>query len=233
MKRPLLFLFTTLYLSFSFIQTQAQETETLLGNWYLQERFLIADKNEDALMAKAELQQFSKEFAYYLYGRNFALTDLNRDGKLSFNEMSQRIESEFTFRQQMDRKEIRELKTNYAQLTNPDLTFLKNNPELVAQLFTNLEWMYTHRNLVSQLNEDTQWSQANPETLVSLQRNLCWLATNPEAAKSLYKNREATRQMPELLSWRADHKSFMKTYPFLNGNYVPAFWPGSIRMRGK
>lgn len=233
MTRPLYFIFAALFLTTSFIQSQAQETETLLGNWYLQERFIIADKNEDALMEKAELQQFPNEFAYYLYGRNFDLTDLNQDSKLSFNEMVQRVESEFSFRQQMERKEIRELKAKYPQLSNPDLPFLKENPVLVAKLFSNLEWMYTNKKLVIQLNKDAQWSQDHPETLISLQRNLCWLATNPEAARTLYKNREATRQLPELLSWRADHKSFMKSYPFLNGNYMPAFWPGNIRMRGK
>lgn len=232
MTRPFYFLIAAL-LPLFFAQAQAQETETLLGNWYLQERFLIADKNEDALLEKGELQQFNKEFAYYLYGRNFPLTDLNQDGKLSFNEMAQRTESEFSFRQQMDRKEIRELKATYPQLANPDLTFLKNNPELVAQLFMNLEWMYANRDLVMQLNKDLNWSKNNPGTLLSLQRNLCWLATNPDAAKTLYKNREATRQLPELLSWRADHKSFMKNYPFLNGSYMPAFWPGNIRLRGK
>jgi hypothetical protein len=233
MTRPFNFLFAALILPLFFIQAQAQETETLLGNWYLQERFLIADKNEDALMEKSELEKFSKEFGYFLYGRNYILTDLNRDGKLSFNEMSQRVESEFSFRQQMDRKEIRELKSNFSELENPNLTFLKNNPELVSKLFTNLEWMYTHPQLVTELSQDASWSQDHPEALLSLQRNLCWLATNPEAAKTLYKNREATRQLPELLSWRADHKSFMKNYPFLNGNYMPAFWPGNIRMRGK
>ncbi len=230
MTRPLNLLITTLILSLSFVFTQAQEVETLVGNWYLQERFLIADENDDALLNKAELQHFNKEFAYYLYGRNYQLTDLNMDGKLSFNEMSQRIESEFSFRQQMERKEIRELKSQYPQLADPSIDFLKSNPQLVASLFSNLEWMYTHGNLMLALSEDFGWTKNNPEALLNLQRNLCWLATNPQIARKLYQDRETARQLPELLSWRADHKSFLRSNPFLNGNYMPAFWPGNIRI---
>jgi hypothetical protein len=224
------FLTLPLLLSLHPLFAQVEANQNLVSNWYLEERFLITDQNEDALLDKSEMRQFPKEFAYYLDNRNFELTDLNKDRKLSFNEMKRRVRTEFTFRQKQELKELRQIEQEVEQL---DLSTLKAQPAVLVRLFGNLEWLYANRKLAERIIADQEWANAHPEVMLSLQRNLCWLASNPAKAKILYRNRQLTSQLPELLGWRADHKAFIRSHPKLDGIYPVLYWPEEIRVNGK
>ena len=208
---------------------QSSPMNQKITEWYLEERFIIADQNDDALLDRHEMQKFPKEFTYYLIDRHFQLSDKNRDGLLSYNELYQRVKTEFIYRLNMDRKDLRGLEESYHELNNATLTYLKQHPQLVAKLFANLSWMYDHGNMASTLYEDKLWTSQHPEVLVSLQKNLCWMASNPLAARVLYKNSDTNSRLPEMLGWRAAHKDFFRRYPKLDQFYALEFWPTNIQ----
>lgn len=201
-----------------------------ITEWYLEERFIIADQNDDALLDRDEMLRFPREFTYYLVERHFQLSDKNRDGLLSFNELYHRVRTEFIYRQNMDRKDLRALEESYPQLADLELSYLKQHPQLVVRLFANLSWMYSHSELAESLYEDKLWTSQHPEALVSLQKNLCWMASNPIAARILYKNNDTNSRLPEMLGWRASHKDFFRRHPKLDQFYEMSFWPTNIQL---
>ena len=213
---------------FSPIWAQNASFDQVVSNWFLEERFIIADKNDDALLEREEMEAFAGEFVYYLSGRNYSLTDRNRDGFLSFNEMFARTRSEYMFRYNAEQRQLRNLRAQYSFLQNPDIVTLKANPELVKQLFTNLSWMYNFADVATALYMDKAWMNANPGVKLSLHKNLRWMAANPEKAKEMYRDRYTTQQLPELLAWRADHKDFFRKYPRLDHLYLLEFFPSEI-----
>lgn len=75
------------------------------------------------------------------------------------------------------------------------------------------------------LYNDKAWTTENPEVILVLHQNLRWMTSNPSKAKNLYKNRHATRQLPELLGWRADHQAFIRMNPVANKFYGVSFFP--------
>lgn len=185
----------------------------------------MADKNDDALLDKQELQEFPEEFAYYLIDRHYALTDLNKDNRLSFNELSKRTKTEYNYRYNLERKQLRELSQRYPGLETADLAFLKSRPELVEQLFSNFTWMVEHASLAASLYHDANWTRLHPQTLIALHKNLRWMTANPAKARDLYSNRDMTRRLPELLGWRADHKAFIRRLPTPDRFYGLGFLP--------
>ncbi len=196
--------------------------------WFLEERFLIADHNDDALLETGELRKFPEEFVYYLDERNFEAADKNRDGFLSFNEINARRNSEYIFRYNMERKAYRELARTYPLLELADVRYLKDNPELVVQLFSNFTWMLEHPKLAEEVYSDRSWTARNVEVLVALHKNLRWMASNPIEARDLYRDRNTTQRLPQFLSWRADHQEFMRRFPRLENIDQIDFVPGDI-----
>ncbi|MEZ4827301.1 MAG: hypothetical protein R3C61_13635 [Bacteroidia bacterium] len=81
---PVLLLFANL------VYAQNTQLNSDITTWYLEERFIIADQNDDALLSKSEMKVFADEFCYYLADRYFELADRNQDGFLSFNEINLR-----------------------------------------------------------------------------------------------------------------------------------------------
>lgn len=221
---PALFLFANL------LSAQNPQLYEDITNWYLEERFIITDQNDDALLSKAEISVFSDEFCYYLADRHFELADRNQDGFLSFNEINLRKKSEYLYRTNLERKNLRLLAEDYPLLSQADGNYLRDNPELVKSLFANLVWLCENGELASQIVNDRLWNTRYPEVMIVLHRNLRWMVANPDKAKNLYRDRLATQQLPELLSWRADHKDFIRRYALPDRFYELEFIPESVRL---
>jgi hypothetical protein len=210
---------------------QINQTEKEVSIWFLEERFLIADQNDDALLDKTELQAFPREFAYFLESRNYELTDKNQDGLLSFNELNTRRQTENIYLFSQQRKDLRELARAYPMLAQADQVYLKANPALVEALFHNLIWMYDNPELAAKVYQDKRWMAANPQAAIALQSNLRWLAANPFAANQLYRDRAATQKLPELLGWRASHKRLIRSMPEVISLWELDFIPQEIQVQ--
>ncbi|MEM6265092.1 MAG: hypothetical protein AAGI38_21470 [Bacteroidota bacterium] len=229
---PLTHIAAGLFVLFSFGTLYGQQipVEEELTKWFYEERFIIADQNMDALLDKQELVSFQEEFVYYLQGRNYELTDRNKDGRLSFREMYARRVSEANFRYKMENRRIIELKARYPQLKTQPVDFLRTSPAIAAELFRNFVWLYSNEETAKALYTEKTWTSKHPDVLVALQRNLRWMVSRPAEARNIYANRQATRALPQLLSWRADHKVFMRKYPTLNPIYGLGFFPEEVRV---
>lgn len=199
--------------------------------WYQEERFILADKNDDALLDKSEVEQFKSEFAYFLEPRNYEVSDKNQDGFLSFQEVVNRTKSETIYSYQQERKEILRLAREYPLIFQADVKYLKNNPELTGQLFRNFVWMYEHSDLVRDICKDKGWMTKNPKVTLTLHKNLRWMASNPTLAKSLYKNRDLTHKLPHLLGWRANHLEFIRRHPVADKFYEMEFIPEGVLIK--
>ncbi|MEZ4684757.1 MAG: hypothetical protein R3B47_01395 [Bacteroidia bacterium] len=202
-----------------------QQLNQILSDWYLEERFILVDKDKDALLDRGELQQFNQEFAYYLEPRNFLLSDTDGDGKLSYREMRTRVVVEFNYRYA---REVEALTKAYAEapgLRAADAAWLKSHPAITASLFGNLYWMNNHSELAREVYQDKEWMQEQSNVLASLQRNICWLVTHPADAKQLYKDLKISQKAPEMMSWRAAHKNLLRRYNELPEDIVLSFLP--------
>lgn len=199
-----------------------------ITTWFQEERFLITDQNDDALLSRKEMERFENEFSYFLDSRHFTIADLNKDGLLSFNEIHAKRNAENVYRLRQDRRKLRELSRKHPTLAQANHKYLKQRPALVVDLFANLVWLRENPKLAEKLYKDRRWTGTNPEVLVSLHRNLRWMAANPSEAEDLYKNRNATRRLPELLGWRADHKAFINQHPQIQRFYDKGFIPGGL-----
>ncbi|MCI4666709.1 MAG: hypothetical protein MRZ79_01010 [Bacteroidia bacterium] len=199
-----------------------------ITTWFQEERFLITDQNDDALLSRAEMERFENEFSYFLESRHFVIADRNQDGLLSFNEIHAKKNAEKVYRFRQDRRKLRELSRVHPTLAQASNKYLKQRPQLVVSLFSNLIWLRENPELAEKLYKDRRWTGTNPEVLVALHRNLRWMAANPSEAEALYKNRNATRRLPELLGWRADHKAFINQHPQIQRFYEQGFIPGGI-----
>jgi len=226
-------LLTLLAISFSFHLSFGQDLDTnqKINNWFLEQRFMMADKNDDALLDQKEMESFQEEFVYFLTNRYFDLSDVNQDGLLSFSEMFSRRKSEYLFRYNFERKQLRNLIQQYPLLPQADLPYLKQNPALVASLFANLVWLYEEAELVEKLLKDAYWLENNPDIMLALHKNIRWMAANPSRARRLYQNRTLTQQLPQFVGWRADHKKFIRTNSLVDRFYEISFIPEGIHIQ--
>lgn len=218
---------SSLHMSFG----QHGETNQKIDSWFLEQRFMMADKNDDALLDRREMEKFKEEFVYFLTNRNFDLSDTNKDGLLNFGEMFSRKKSEYLFRYNFERKELRRLIQEYPYLPMADVSYLKKNPALVASLFKNLVWTYEKAEMVEKLLKDAFWLERNPEIMLALHGNLRWMAANPDRARRLYQNRKYTQQLPQFIGWRADHKRFIRSNSLVNRFYEISFIPEGIHIQ--
>ncbi|MEL6649423.1 MAG: hypothetical protein AAFQ87_01325 [Bacteroidota bacterium] len=205
-----------------------QSPQQQISTWFLEERFLIADQNDDALLEIEEMKRFPQEYAFYLTEDNFKLSDNNQDGYLSFNEIKLRRRSENTYLFIYHRRQLREITRQYPLLAQADEKYLRDNPKLVAQLFNNLIWMYEEPSLAAAVYTDKRWMNANPEVAIALHSNLRWLAAHPNAANQLYRDRGTTQKLPELMGWRSSHKQLILRIPNLEEMYEFEFIPREI-----
>ncbi len=199
-----------------------------ITTWFQEERFLIADQNDDALLSRSEMERFQTEFSYFLDNRHFSIADKNKDRLLSFNEIHDKRGAEKVYRYRQERIKLRELARQHPTLAQVRFKYLRQHPALVVELFSNLIWLRENPDLAEKLYKDRRWTGSHPEVLVALHRNLRWMAANPTEAEDLYKNRNATRRLPELLGWRADHKAFINQHPQIERFYEQGFIPGGI-----
>ncbi|MEO1419025.1 MAG: hypothetical protein AAFW00_27470 [Bacteroidota bacterium] len=227
-QRQPLFLLLILLLSTSSLFAQSDPVCQEITAWFQEERFIIADQNEDALLARTEMQVFPQEFVYFLAGRHFQIADINKDGFLSFNELHAKRKSENIFRYQLERRQIREMAQQHPYLAQADERYLKKYPILVKTLFTNLLWLSENAPIAEKIYKDRRWISSNSEAILALHRNLRWMAANPSEASQLYNNRYATSQLPELIGWRAEHKAFIRQHPKLDRFYEASFIPGGF-----
>lgn len=195
-----------------------------IKDWYLEERFLITDSNDDALLDRTELAKFSDEFSYYLVEEHFTASDYNKDRHLSFNEIRNRVHSEMMYRASTERRELRKLKQSYSIPAKPNRNFYMQRPNLVANLFGNLTWMQENPEMVRDILSHGQWIQDHDAVTIVLQKNLRWMVSHPKEAEKLYNIRSTTELLPELLSWRADHKNFIRQNQMLNKAYLVDFF---------
>ena len=202
-----------------------QELNQVLSDWYLEERFILVDKDKDALLDRDEIQQFEQEFAYYLEPRNYILSDTDGDGKLSYRETRSRVVVEFNYRYAREVEALKKAYTDTPALREADAVWLKSHPALAASLFGNLYWMNKHSELAREVYQDKAWMQTHSNVLASLQRNICWLVTHPADAKQLYKDLKISRKAPEMMSWRAAHKNLLRRYNELPEDIVLSFLP--------
>lgn len=209
-----------------FLQASSQNLTNSreIRDWYLEERFLITDSNDDALLDRTELAKFSDEFSYYLIEEHFRASDYNKDRHLSFNEIRNRVHSEMMYRTSAERRELRTLKQSYTIPTKPSIEFYLQRPILVADLFGNLTWMQENSDLVKNILDRTQWMEAHDEVNIVLQKNLRWMVSHPGQAEQLYNNRSTSKLLPELLGWRADHKIFIRQNQMINKDYLVDFF---------
>lgn len=220
---------SALFSQFSF--GQDTETRQKIDNWFLEQRFIMADQNDDAMLDRKEMENFEEEFVYFLTSRYFDLSDTNRDGLLNFGEMFARRKSEYLFRYNFERKQLRRLMQSYPALPQADISYLKKNPALVSALFNNLVWMYEKAELVEKLLKDGFWIENHPEVMLSLHNNIRWMAANPDRARRLYQNRSFTQQLPQFIGWRAGHKRFIKSNSLVDRFYETSFIPAGIHIQ--
>lgn len=218
-----------LFAAAPFFSLYAQNTpQKEISTWFLEERFLIADQNDDALLDLKEMKRFPQEFAYYLTDSHFDLSDNNQDGYLSFNEVNLRRRTENSFLFTYHRRQLRDISSDFPLLAQADIKYLKANPALVNRLFSNLIWMYEHPGLAERLYSDKRWLSANPEAAIALHTNLRWLAAHPTAATQLYRDRSTTQKLPELMAWRSSHKQIIMRMPDVVEMYELEFIPREI-----
>lgn len=220
------FFLTFALLLTSFVSLFAQQNiNQVLTDWYLEERFILVDQDRDALLDQDEIGQFPQEFGYYMDPRNFLLSDTDGDGKLSYRETKSRVVVEFNFRYAKEVASLGRLFDQNPTLKLADASYLKANPELTTSLLGNLYWMNNNPVLARSVYSDQNWMQSHTNALASLQRNLCWLVTHPADAKSMYKQLKLSRQAPEMMSWRAAHKHFLRRYNELPDDIILSFLP--------
>ena len=216
---------------FSLTSFAQQDISRITSDWFQEERFLIADLNDDARLDRGEISQFSEEFVFFTDSRQFALTDRNQDGLLSYSEISAVAETERNFRFQYDRRELQFLASQYPMLAQANVSYLKDNPQLTAGLFANFKWMMEHGAIASDLLNDQIWTSRHPEVMVSLHKNLRWMVANPSSARKLYRDRRVTQQLPQFLAWRADHQDLIRRFPGTSSIYDLEFIHSGIRIR--
>lgn len=212
--------------------TAQQNISRITSEWFQEERFLIADLDDDARLNRAEVDQFAQEFIYFTNDRQFDLTDRNQDGLLSYSEIRAVTESERNYRFQLDRRELQALARQYPLLAQATLRYLKDNPALVEGLFSNFNWMMEHQNQVLDILNDQVWTSAHPEVMISLHNNLRWMVANPSTARKLYRDRRVTQQLPQFLAWRADHQDLIRQFPSTTAMLDLDFIHAGIRIRG-
>ncbi|MDX1908590.1 MAG: hypothetical protein SF053_16250 [Bacteroidia bacterium] len=215
----------------SHVHAQTDPLNQQISLWFLEERFIIADKNDDALLNRDELMRFPQEFGYYLDERTYSLTDKNHDTYLSFYEINARVETEYLYRYNMERRQLRDIGSQYPLLAQTDARALKQQPEVVIQLMGNLVWLYENADIAEKIYKDPVFTASHPEVLDALHRNLRWMAANPNDARVLYQNRTQTQRLPELLSWRASHLEFIRLHPRMDRFYEADFIPEAIRIQ--
>ncbi len=207
------------------------EAARVSSNFFQEERFLIADQNDDARLDREEMQIFPEEFVYFLDSRHLEWADRNHDNLLTFQEVRTASQAEMNFRFQQDRRAIMDLARQYPMLAQADESYLKDRPELVVALFSNFNWMLENADLAQSLYTDMGWTSRHPETMLALHRNLRWMVANPENARRLYRDRRITQQLPEFLAWRADHQDLIRRYPSNIRVYDLDFVHTAIRIR--
>lgn len=210
-------------------RAQSDGFDQAVAEWYQEERFLLADRNEDALLDRSELEPLQVEFGYFLTGDNYRLSDLNKDSKLSFNEIRQRAYSEMMYRYRQDQNALRQLSQEHPILAQVDLAYLKDHPGLVEQLFGNYLWLYQNEDLADRLMADKIWLARYPQALMAMHQNLRWMAAHPKNARALYGDRELSRQLPQLQGWRSAHLGFIPKYPRLEQAYDGGFLPKGVQ----
>lgn len=198
---------------------KAQDLQQEVGNWYWNNRFATADVNKNGVLSKEELLAFPSEFSYYLNENYFRLSDANQDGNLSNEEVSARQTAEFAYRMAMEKREIRKLQTEFTNLANADVHFLKENIDLTAKLFQNYSWLMDNMALAQSLYKDKDFIKKNEKLALALSTNLCWMASNPSEAQNLYEGQKEMLKSPALLGWRSNHLKFIRQNPALKAFY--------------
>lgn len=211
----------------------SQNLDEKVSSFYWQERFSVADENEDGTLEKAEMAKFPSEFAYYLDVRNFQAADDNQDGALTFNEMRTRRTSEANYRTAMENRQLASLLTAYPEFAKADLTVLKKYPEITTKLLSNYVWMKANSALVFALSKELSWLAAHSDAAMALNKNLLWMVSNPKSAKLVYESAKKLNA-PEVLGWRAEHMRFMQQNPAVTDReFTPDAYQALIKIGKK
>ncbi|MEM7514493.1 MAG: hypothetical protein AAF388_26430 [Bacteroidota bacterium] len=192
--------------------SQTLESLSPSQSWFHQERFLIADLNADAFLDQKEISQWQELYQFYGEDRIFTLTDKNQDGHLSLYELTEMYKEEHSFLQSHEGGRIKELNRIHGAGNLNSQEYLLDHPKVMRELFGNYSWLSDNRKLAKSIYENQGWMSDHEEAEITLHKNLRWLVANPLQATELYTNHQITCKLPALLSWRIDHKAFMKRH---------------------
>ncbi|MEO0468403.1 MAG: hypothetical protein AAF206_02190 [Bacteroidota bacterium] len=193
------------FLQLAFGQNQPER----VTDWYLTERFVQTDRNDDGLLSIEEMRLLDREWGFYLDPDGLDKADLNRDGLLSRSEVARVAGDAHQHRLRDDVKQIAILNRQYPFFQSAKIKYFQRHPELTRQLMNNLIWLRNHPETVSRMISLRSWMRGQPEIARDLHRNLCYLAEHPGVALVLYDLPDIRTRQPELSQWRNRHQRFI------------------------
>ncbi len=209
MKQNRLFILI-LFMSFSISGFSQIDIRNKIEVWYKSARFNAADTDKNKRLSKEEMLSFPDDFIFYFNKDNFNYADLDKNGLLDSVEIEKKWESERSLRDIFEKQKIRTLNTNYLSLPIADVKYLRQNPELVAELMKNAYWMTDNAFLTTELLKRKRFITEHPEIMDAIYHNLYWLAKNPQSAEKFYDYCNTKALGTELLTWKESHKKFLK-----------------------
>ncbi len=210
---------TLLFIGLCAISSTAQiahtqyPSESTLLSWFYEHSFLIVDESEDGLLSLHELQSFYAEFQYFLTDNRFFYTDLDKDGKLSWEEIYPHFQDAWNFRLEAENLEISKLAQSYPYFSSLQAQYLKRHPTLAQTLLSNYSWMIQHITVARKLIKNENWLRQHPLAALSIHTNLRWLIDHPDLATLFYRHKIFNSFPSNFTQWRWDHLSYVNKNP--------------------
>ncbi|MBX7242144.1 MAG: hypothetical protein K1X92_10380 [Bacteroidia bacterium] len=202
--------FLILFMSFSLSGFSQIDIRNKIEAWYKTARFSVADIDKNKKLSKEEMANFADDFIFYFNKDNFNFADADKNGLLDSAEIENKWESERSLRDIFEKQKIRSLNTNYLSLPIADLKYLRQNPELIAELMKNAYWMTDNPFLTSELLKKKRLITEDAGIMAALNHNLYWLARNPQIAEKIYGYCNPEALSPQITLWRELHKKFLR-----------------------
>lgn len=198
------------------LQAQPPDVDQVLGQWYLEHRFLATDADQDGLLSRSELEEVASDWGLFLHGPHFTEADHNEDQHLNQQEIRQYIPLEQRIRQQQETEEIERLGRQYPYFCEAKPKYLKRHPALAERVMGNAQWSLAHAELIGKLLRDGKWWRQHPRVLASLLSNFRFLLEHSALAQHVYDKPWAQQASPTpLLSWQQAHLQLLAEFPFL------------------
>jgi hypothetical protein len=174
------------------------------------ERFNTADTNKDGILDKNELRAEQKDFEYYRDNERFKHADTNNDGFLSLDETKAEKQWEKEHYKKLGNEALNDLQKKYPGADFGDGKYLRNHPEVVAELYNNRAWLNNHPNTAKKIAENSKWLANHPQVAGAIYENRHWLVNNPDVATKLYNNKKFLNQHPKFTKWAYKHRKLLQ-----------------------